>query len=150
MSTYNRAFLSGMRSKISVALPTLLTLVGTALLPVSSPVAIAGGEECVFNPAVPGLRVASLNVSPSVVEGRSKPKGVVVLSGPAPQSGATITLGTNFYAANPGYCVVVPAGERSAEFSIFTYEQSMTSRGNIYASYGNSFLEAPLTVTPKN
>jgi len=90
-----------MRSKISVALP-LVTLVGT-LLPVSSPVAIAGGEECVFNPAVPGLRVASLNVSPSVVEGRSKPKGVGCVVWPSPQSGATITLGTNFYAANPGY-----------------------------------------------
>jgi len=127
-----------MRSKISVALPTLVTLVGT-LLPVSSPVAIAGGEECVFNPAVPG--VASLNVSPSVVEGRSKPKGVVVLSGPAP-SGATITPRT-FYAANPGYCVVVPAGQRSAEFSIFTYEQSMTSRAYLCKAMV-IFLEAPL------
>jgi hypothetical protein len=83
MSTYNRTFLSGMRSKISVALPTLLTLVGT-LLPVLSPVAIAGGEECVFNPAVPGLRVVSLNVSPSVVEGRSKPKGVGCVVWPSP------------------------------------------------------------------
>ncbi len=150
MSTYNRSFLSSMQFKISVVLPTLLTLIGGFSLLPGTPVAIAGGEECVLNSAVPGLTVASLNISPSVVEGRSKPKGVVVLSGPAPQSGATVTLGTNFYAANPGYCVVVPAGETRAEFSIFTYEQSRTSSGNIYASYGDSFLEAPLTVTPKN
>lgn len=70
MYRYNRSFLTGMSFKISFVLPTLLTLVGAfSLLPGTSPVAIAGGEECVFNPAVPGLRVVSLNVSPSVVEG---------------------------------------------------------------------------------
>ena len=119
-----------------------------SLLPISSPVAIAGGDVCVMNPAVPGLTVAELKLSPPVVESRSQPKGEVVLSAPAPADGATVLLGTNFYAANPGYCVVVPPGKTSATFNIFTYQQSTTTSGNIFASYGDSFLTAPLTVTP--
>lgn len=151
MSTYNRAFLSGMRSKISVALPTLLTLVGAvSLLPASSPVALAGGTACGLNSAVPGLTLTSLTVTPSVVQSRSQPKGEVVLSAPAPEGGATVILGTSFHAANPGYCLVVPEGKTSETFSIFTYEEGAATSGHIFASYGNSFFAAPITVTSKN
>lgn len=108
-----------MQFKISVALP-ILTLVGGALLPTTSPVALAGGTACGLNSAVPGLTLKSLTVSPSVGESRSQPKGEVVLSAPAPEGGATVILGTSFHAANPGYCLVVPKGKTSETFSIFT------------------------------
>ncbi len=147
---YNRSFLSDIRCNMSVVLPTLLTLVGAiSLLPVTSSVARAG-DACGLNSAVPGLRLVSLTVSPSVVESRSEPKGEVVLSAPAPEGGATVILGTSFHAANPGYCLVVPEGKTSETFSIFTYDESTTTSGHIFANYNGSFFAKPLTVTPKN
>ena len=149
MSRYFGSLLSVTQRSLSLYIPTL-TLLGTAaLLAATAPVALAGGEECIFNSPVPGLTLQSLKLDPSVVESRSQPKGEVVLSRPAPVGGVAIALGTNFYAANPGYCVVVPEGDTSATFSVFTYEQTTTTRGFISASYNGTMLQAPLTVTPK-
>lgn len=141
------AFWSVIRRGVPIA-TSILTLGIVSFIPNSIPEAQAKGEECVFESPVAGLGLVSLRVSPSVVEGRRQPKGEVVLSGPAPSGGAVVFVGTTFAGANPGYCVVVPAGETSQTFSIFTYRRAATSIGKIFASYGDTFLEAELTVTP--
>ncbi|AFZ32567.1 hypothetical protein Glo7428_4118 [Gloeocapsa sp. PCC 7428] len=141
-------FLSIVRCGSAIALPTLVTFGVISFLPSTTPIAKAKGEECIFQSSVAGLNLVSLKISPSVIEGRRQPEGEVTLSAPAPTGGAVVLVGSNFYGANPGYCVIVPQGKTSQTFSIFTYRQSTTSRGNIFASYGDTFLEAELTVTP--
>lgn len=148
MSTkFSMVFLSAIKRGVPIA-TSILTLGIASFIPNTIPKAQAKGEECVFESPVAGLGLVSLRVSPSVVEGRRQPQGEVVLSGPAPAGGAVVFVGTTFSGANPGYCVVVPAGETSQTFSIFTYRRNATSVGKIFANYGDTFLEAELTVTP--
>lgn len=151
MSVKNINFLfSVVRPILPGSLPTLLLLAG--ILPLASfnaSTALAGGGSvCVLETANPNLQVVSLAVSPPVVSARSRAKGEVKLSAPAPKGGVTVILSTTFFAANPGYCVVVPEGKTSQSFDVTTFDQSTTTSGSIIAGYGDSYLTVPLTVTP--
>lgn len=138
------------RSISHISLSSLLLLVGIVSWASlnSSPANAGGGDVCVLETADPNLRVVSLAVSPPVVSADSKARGEVALSAPAPAGGVTVMLSTTFYAASPGYCVVVPEGETSQSFDVTTFNQSTTASGSIIAGYGDSYLTVPLTVTP--
>lgn len=134
---------------LPVSLPSLLLVAAIPLAILnSSPANAGGGNICVLDNAVPNLQVVSLAVSPPIVSARSNAKGEVALSAPAPKGGVTVMLSTTFFAANPGYCVVVPEGKTSQSFDVTIFDQSTTTSGNIIAGYGDSYLTVPLTVTP--
>lgn len=145
-----KPLLSAMRSILPVSLPSLLLLAGIVpLTSLYSSTALAGSSDvCVLDTANPNLQVVSLAVSPAVVSSRDRAKGEVALSAPAPKGGVTVMLSTTFFAANPGYCVVVPEGKTRQSFEVTTFEQNTTTSGNIIAGYGDSYLIVPLTVTP--
>lgn len=140
---------SSYRLFLSISLPTLFTLLGSTLaLIYNLPVALAGGSVCVLETENPNVKLVSLAVSPSTVNSTTQPKGELRLSKPAPEGGITVMIGSTFHAANPGYCVVIPKGKVSQTFDIRTYKESTPTNGNIYASYGSTFLTVSLTVTP--
>lgn len=125
------------------------SLCSSLALNYSSPKALAGGGNvCVLETENPNIKLASLSVSPSSVSSGTQPKGEVKISAPAPEGGITVTVGSTFHAANPGYCVVIPKGKVSQTFDIWTYKESTTASGKIYAGYGSTFLTVPLTVIP--
>jgi hypothetical protein len=94
--------------------------------------------------------LSSLTLSPSNVTGGNSSTGTVTLSGPAPASGAQVTLSSSATAATVPSSVTVPAGATGATFTITTSAVAASTPVTISASYGGVTQTASLTVTPSS
>ncbi len=97
----------------------------------------------------PSTSLQNLALSPSSVTGGNGGQAALVLSGPAPAGGATVTLSSS----NPAVAAVpatatVPGGATSAVATISTASVSSSTPVTITASYGGVTRTAILTVTP--
>ncbi len=66
------------------------------------------------------IAVSTLSINPSLLEGGTSTNGTVVLTGPAPTGGATVTLSSSNPAASVPANVTVPAGQLNATFTVTT------------------------------
>jgi hypothetical protein len=146
----------------SVTIPAGST-VGTFQIPTNSVTAqtivrisVSGGGATVsanltVNPGAapppPPPTLSTLTVSPGKVTGGTPATGTVTLPSAAPAGGTVVTLGTNqaLAAATPA-SVTVPAGAKSATFTITTFPVDVTTV-EVFASNGGTTLDAPLGIT---
>jgi trimeric autotransporter adhesin len=93
--------------------------------------------------------VATLSVNPTMVQGGSATStGIVSLTGPAPPSGAVITLtSNNSGAASPPATITIPAGSTSGTFTVTTASVPAIVQAGISAIY-NGTQTTSLFVTP--
>ena len=98
-------------------------------------------------PPPPAPTLASLTVSPSKVTGGTPVTGTVTLPSAAPAGGTVVTLSTNLpLAAKTPASVTVPAGAKSATFTITTFPVDTTTV-EVFAGNGATSLDAPLGIT---
>src|SRR6266567_4798943 len=90
-----------------------------------------------------------LTLNPSTVLGGASSQGTVTLLGPAPASGAVVTLlsGNTSLATTPS-SVTVPGNATSANFTVNTVAVTASMQVTISASYGGETQAARLTVNP--
>jgi glucose/arabinose dehydrogenase len=92
---------------------------------------------------------SSLSANPATVAGGASSTGTVVLSGPAPGSGAIVALSSgNPAVASVPESVTVAAGATSADFAITTFAVSGDTPVSLSASYGGGSAGTTVTVTP--
>src|SRR6185369_2156468 len=114
--------------------------------------ATAGGvTQSVFinvapDPNAPPL-LSAVTLASSTVVGGSSVSGNVVLSGPAPAGGVSVTLSTSNTVAKPPPVVNVPAGATSAGFTVTTSTVTANTGVTITAFLGSASRSAALTVT---
>lgn len=104
-------------------------------------------EPAVSTPA-PLPSLAQLAFDPYTVVGGQTSTGTVWLRGPAPSSGAVVTLSTNVPAAVvvPA-TMTLPAGAWTGSFTVTTNRVKRTRTVGVTASYNGSSVLAKLTVT---
>jgi hypothetical protein len=90
----------------------------------------------------------SISVAPSSVIGGQSITGMVSLTGPAPASGASVNLSSASSAASVPPTVTVPANATSANFSVSTAAVSVTTIGNITASFSGVTKTVNITIQP--
>lgn len=93
------------------------------------------------------LALGSLTLTTSSLVGGNTTQGTVTLTGPAPASGATVSLSDDSAAVGVPASVLVPSGSTSASFTITTTTVSASTTATISATYGGVTRTAPLTVT---
>jgi hypothetical protein len=96
------------------------------------------------NPPTP----ASVVLNPTTVLGGSGSQGTVILTGPAPAGGVSVTLSSNSSAAVVPATAIVAAGSSSTTFTITTSAVSASTAATITAGYGGATQTANLTLTP--
>jgi hypothetical protein len=97
----------------------------------------------------PAATLSTMNINPSTVVGGDASFGTVVLSTPAPASGAVVSLSSS----NPAVATVpatttVPSTGFTGDFTVTTSPVSASVSIVITASYNGSTRTATLTVTP--
>jgi uncharacterized repeat protein (TIGR01451 family) len=92
--------------------------------------------------------LSSLTINPSSVVGGASAQGTVTLSGNAPAGGATVALSSNNALARTPASVFIPAGTRSASFTIATSSTTTNATASISAALGGVTKTALLTITP--
>src|SRR6266436_3953665 len=97
-------------------------------------------------PGSPTLSSVALN--PTSVTGGFPSTGTVTLSGPAPGSGALVSLSSSASAATVPASVTVAAGATSANFTVSTSAVTTSTPVTISASYAGATKTASLTVNP--
>ena len=102
-----------------------------------------------YNPTVSAPALNSVGVSPSAVIGGQSATGTVTLTTAAPAGGVMINLSNANVAASVPSSVSVPAAATSANFSVTTNSVTVTTVGNITASYDGVTKSATLTVNPQ-
>jgi hypothetical protein len=108
----------------------------------------SGGSRTATLTVTPAV-LTSASVSPGSVAGGTPSTGTVSLSGPAPASGASITLSSsNPSAASVPGMVTVPSSSSSATFAISTFNVASSTNVTITAVYNGTTKTATLTVTP--
>ncbi len=100
------------------------------------------------NPLVQMPFAQSLAISPSPASGGNEVSGVLTLSGPASQGGATVSISCNNTAAVVPAFVVVPAGATTITFGINTSLVSTETVMTIIASYNGGAAVGLLTLEP--
>lgn len=91
-------------------------------------------------------RVQAVKLTPSMTAGGGSVQGEVFLVAPS-LAGTTVTLGSNQASAQVPASVLVPAGERSAKFTVTTSPVSAPVVAFVSASFG-SVASSPLTISP--
>lgn len=93
--------------------------------------------------------LTSVNVSPTNVYGGTPSTGTVSLNGPAPATGALVTLSSSnpAAAAVPG-SATIPSGANSATFGVTTSAVTSSTPVTITAAYNGTSRPTTLTVTP--
>jgi hypothetical protein len=99
-------------------------------------------------PPAQAAALSSLSIDPQVVQGGSSTMGTIVLSGPAPDGGASLAIASNNTAASAPVTIVVPAGKTAQTFSISTKTVTANTAVTLTATLGNVSKSAPLYVTP--
>ena len=98
-------------------------------------------------PPPPPPTLSTLTVSPDSVNGGTPATGTVTLPSAAPAGGTVVTLGSDIpSAATTPATVTVPAGSKTAQFTITTFPVDTTTV-EIFASNGATTLIAPLGIT---
>jgi hypothetical protein len=92
------------------------------------------------------LQLASLTVNPSTVIGGSHVTAIVNLTGPAPSSGATVTLSSDGTAIVPASVMVI-SGDTSTTFTVFTQVVSAPTTATLRATYGGASATANIALT---
>lgn len=99
------------------------------------------------NPASTSVTLQSLTISPTSVWGGSSATGTVTLSAPAPAGGVTVQLRSSHPSrASVPSSVTIPAGARSANFTIRTTSAASIVTVTITATYNGVSRSAQLTV----
>jgi hypothetical protein len=98
--------------------------------------------------SVSPVALSTLTLNNASVGGGATVTGTVVLNGPAPALGATVTLSDNLAAATTPVNVVIPAGTTTKTFSITTVPVTLNQVGAVTANYGGVTKTSPLTVGP--
>lgn len=98
--------------------------------------------------AITTVKLQSLSLYYSSVTGGSNVQGTVTLTGPAPPGGSRVTLQSDNPAAAVGSGVVVPAGQRSAYFFVYTSAVSVRTVATITGTYNGLSKSAQLTIVP--
>ena len=101
------------------------------------------------NPQGASVGVATVSLSPVLLQGGSSSTGTVTLSGPAPNGGILVSLASDTTsAATVPESVTVPAGSTSATFTVTTLSVTSTTLVNISATLLASQASAAMTVYP--
>jgi hypothetical protein len=96
----------------------------------------------------PGGAGNSLSINPQSVQGQSQPQGTITLASGAPNNGAVVQLtSSNTTVARVPATVTVPAGSRTATFTIDTSTVQGPTSVVITASYNGASMSATLTVS---
>lgn len=90
-------------------------------------------------------QVKSVSVSPSQTAPGTSVQGTILLSGPAPPSGVTVTLSSSSTAVTVPSSVTIPAGSTSATFTI-TVGAASPATVTITATLGGGSNQAVLTI----
>jgi trimeric autotransporter adhesin len=106
------------------------------------------GTIYTMRPIGTSLKVSSISVGPTSLQGGGTAQGTVTLNGPAPSGGIPVVLGSNSSFATPVGPVTVRAGATSATFNIVTEPVAQATTVQISAILGGNSLQTPLTLTP--
>lgn len=108
-----------------------------------------GGHGTIFrlDPHALGV-VASVSVNPTVIHSGQTSTGTVTLSSPAPAGGRTITLGAVQGQIVIPATVTVPAGAKTATFTINALSIGAQVTVRIYASFSGQGVRTTITVQP--
>jgi hypothetical protein len=102
-----------------------------------------------YNPAQTSQpSLSSLALNPASITGGQNVTGTVTLTAAAPSTGIMVNLSNANPAASVPSSVTIPPNSSSANFTIATAAVSMTTVGNITASYAGVNKSASLTVNP--
>ncbi len=120
------------------------------LLAVSlSAYACGGGYSNGGGPGPGSATLSSVTLNPTTVNGGSSSTGTVMLSGPAPYGGATVSLSSsNTNVATVPANSIISAGATTATFTVNTSTVTASTNATISASYAGATKTAMLTVTP--
>ena len=91
--------------------------------------------------------ITGLSLNPSTVVGGKNSTGTVVLGGPAPSGGITVTLTSNSSFAVVAASVTIPGGKTSATFVVETSAVSAKTSVTITANLAPNSKTAALTIT---
>jgi hypothetical protein len=107
-----------------------------------------GLAECqLFGPSAGAVSASSVSLAPASVVGGSNSQGTVTLTGPAPGSGAIVSLGSgNTADATVPSTVTVATGATSAPFTINTSVVTAAVSESISATYGGASTHRAATV----
>lgn len=111
----------------------------------------AGSAAVTVSPSGGSVFLSSFTITPPSIVGGFSTQGNVFLTGPAPASGAVVSLSSNntqFVQVPPSQNVTVQPGYTSAAFPITTSFTSGTVGATINASYNNTMYGAAVTVSP--
>ena len=102
-----------------------------------------------YNPAQTSQpSLSSLILNPASVTGGQNVTGTLTLTGAAPSAGTMVSLSNANAAASVPSSVTIPPNSSSANFPITTAAVSLTSVGNITATYSGVNKSASLTINP--
>lgn len=132
---------------VSVLSKAANTIVSTIPLEVANPEAHPAAP--VFGPA-PGLVsiLALVSLQPAQVAGGASVAGYVVLTTAAPAGGVIVRLSSSNAAAVVPASVFVPAGSKTAAFSVMTHAVASATSANITAICNGFAKFATLAITP--
>jgi pimeloyl-ACP methyl ester carboxylesterase len=108
----------------------------------------SAGAELVVTPAGTPLAPASLTLTPLSVIGGSAAAGVILLTGPAPSGGATLTVSADSSVVQTPLTVAVPPGATSVTIAIATTPVSAISTSTITAAMNGVSQSSLLTIMP--
>jgi uncharacterized repeat protein (TIGR03803 family) len=108
-----------------------------------------GGHGTIFrlDPRAAGSVVA-VTVSPTSIHSGQTSTGTVTLSAPAPTGGKVITVGANSFQLTIPLSVTVPAGAKTAAFSIKALQVGAAETVRIYASIAGQGVRTTLKLLP--
>jgi hypothetical protein len=91
---------------------------------------------------------SALTVSPQSIQGQGQPQATVTIASSAPAGGALVALASsNTSVAQVPASVTIPAGQRSAGFTVNTSSVATSATVTLTATYGSSTMSSALTVT---
>jgi hypothetical protein len=126
-----------------------VTTTGVASATIVTITGASGGAQQTATLTINPPAMSSVSLSPSTVKGGNTSQGTVKLSGIAPAGGAIVTLSSNQTSvATVTGSVTVPAGFKTATFTITTKTVSQTTSVSISGTYLGVRKRATLTVTP--
>ena len=104
------------------------------------------GDLARTNVRVMPIKLTSLSVTPSSVVGCTNPTGRVTLNGPAPAGGYTVQLSESSTILDTDDQVVVPAGQRWADFVICTFATRVDATPSLTATDRFGSIQRSITV----
>ena len=109
--------------------------------------ALPGSYQATYATGGPPVTLASVTLSPAIVQGGSPSTGTVTLNGVAPTTGAVVTLSSGSTSAQVPGSVTVAAGNTTATFTVTTSVVSNSTLATITGTYGGA-QSAVLTINP--